>query len=324
MKFGKRLQRLLEDSLPDWRDKFISYKRLKQSLKLIILTDDDNPLCFSNYCLCDGNGARDNSTWSCNLVAGTHSCEQLGSLFCRRLAHAEAVFMALLFSELNKMNTFFSEKEEEFVIRSQETKGKFEKLLETRGSNLELSDELIDIRKAIVNIHGEMVLLENYSALNYTGLVKIIKKHDKRTGGVLRMPFIQSVLQEPFFATDIISKLVQECEEMLRLLFPHSGFSICRPVNTSEKCNAFDQHDTIPTYVEVTEGFVGDANLERICRNTIAAWQIMREFRKGSSTYNLFSIPPFGFAGYDEGPCCKSAVTEQLCWYPEIPVGSTL
>ena len=31
------------------------------------------------------------------------------------------------------------------------------------------NEEMIKIRKEIVDIHGEMVLLENYSALNYTG-----------------------------------------------------------------------------------------------------------------------------------------------------------
>jgi len=31
------------------------------------------------------------------------------------------------------------------------------------------NEEMIKIRKEIVDFHGEMVLLENYSALNYTG-----------------------------------------------------------------------------------------------------------------------------------------------------------
>lgn len=31
------------------------------------------------------------------------------------------------------------------------------------------TDEIINLRKEIVDFHGEMVLLENYSALNYTG-----------------------------------------------------------------------------------------------------------------------------------------------------------
>jgi hypothetical protein len=43
---------------------------------------------------------------------------------------------------------------------------------------------------------GAQVLLENYSSLNYTGLVKILKKHDKRTGMLLRMPYINNVLRQ--------------------------------------------------------------------------------------------------------------------------------
>lgn len=35
------------------------------------------------------------------------------------------------------------------------------------------NEELIKIRKEIVDLHGEMVLLENYSALNYTGTSNI-------------------------------------------------------------------------------------------------------------------------------------------------------
>ena len=31
------------------------------------------------------------------------------------------------------------------------------------------NEQLMEIRKEIVDFHGEMVLLENYSALNYTG-----------------------------------------------------------------------------------------------------------------------------------------------------------
>lgn len=30
-------------------------------------------------------------------------------------------------------------------------------------------EEMLKVRKEIVDFHGEMVLLENYSALNYTG-----------------------------------------------------------------------------------------------------------------------------------------------------------
>ncbi|KAG6521343.1 hypothetical protein ZIOFF_018458 [Zingiber officinale] len=43
------------------------------------------------------------------------------------------------------------------------------------------------------------------------GLVKILKKYDKRTGALIRQPFIEKVLQQPFFTTDLLYKLVKEC-----------------------------------------------------------------------------------------------------------------
>ncbi|RVW21521.1 SPX domain-containing protein 1 [Vitis vinifera] len=55
------------------------------------------------------------------------------------------------------------------------------------------------IRKDMVDFHGEMVLLENHSDINYTRLAKILKKYDKRIGELLRLPFIQKVLQQASF-----------------------------------------------------------------------------------------------------------------------------
>jgi hypothetical protein len=48
-----------------------------------------------------------------------------------------------------------------------------------------------------------------------TGLVKILKKYDKIPGTLICLPFIQNVLLEPFFTTDILYQVVKECEAML-------------------------------------------------------------------------------------------------------------
>lgn len=235
MKFGKRLNVLLQDSLPDWRDKYISYKRLKQRLKSIpsqshgSLSVHRSPLaerCCSLPALCgihNGPGTISRSTTASPFCDVSRPGTIFGSLKAD-----EADFIELLYAELEKMNTFFLEKEEEFVIRLQEIKGRLEVFKEVyRTSRFpdDWNEDIMKIRKEIVNAHGEMVLLENYSALNYTGLVKIIKKHDKKTGTFLRMPFIQNVLQEPFFATDIVCRLVHECEANLQVLFsfPHAS-----------------------------------------------------------------------------------------------------
>ncbi|KAL7158488.1 hypothetical protein ABFS83_02G146600 [Erythranthe nasuta] len=129
----------------------------------------------------------------------------------------------------------------------------------SQPSDPDFKDEMAKIRKEIVNFHGEMVLLMNYSNINYTGLAKIVK-HDKRTGGVLRLPLIQKVLEQPFFTTDLISKLVKECET------------------------------TIESRAAPGEG---------IFKNTEAALMTMEEMRRGSSTYSHFSLPPLDWPDFD-------------------------
>lgn len=48
------------------------------------------------------------------------------------------------------------------IVKMQELQDRVAKV---KDSN----EEMMKIRKEIVDLHGEMVLLENYSALNYTG-----------------------------------------------------------------------------------------------------------------------------------------------------------
>lgn len=102
----------------------------------------------------------------------------------------------------------------------------------------------------------------------FTGLAKILKKYDKRTGGLLRSPYIQKVLQQPFFTTDVISKLVKECESTIDSVFP-------------APCD-------VERGLVLGSGVAG----EGIFRNTVAALLTMQEIRKGSSTYGIFSLPP--------------------------------
>lgn len=44
----------------------------------------------------------------------------------------------------------------------------------------ESREELMRVRKEIVDFHGEMVLLENYSALNYTGILQFFFNSTKK------------------------------------------------------------------------------------------------------------------------------------------------
>lgn len=179
MKFGKRLQSQIEETMPEWRPHFISYKKLKKSLKNM-----QAPVCFSDGAFAQVTRASvdQNATsvidavdkelrraceasvqeallskvsgdgvtlaGSCSaavrnpdgpLLTTVSSVEQAGVLFAngateeesederrpKRAKHEdgntslEADFVSLLNKELNKLNVFFIEKEEEYVIRLQ-------------------------------------------------------------------------------------------------------------------------------------------------------------------------------------------------------------
>ncbi|XP_060169156.1 SPX domain-containing protein 3-like [Lycium barbarum] len=248
MKFGKRLKQQIEETLPGWGDKFLSYKDLKKLVKLI-------------------------SSCAPPMMSGS-----------LEYGKAEAEFVYLLNNEIDKFNAFFMEQEEDFIIRHKELQQRIGRVIDTWGPNgsqpseTDYKEELAKIRKDIVDFHGEMVLLINYSNINYTGLAKILKKYDKRTGGLLRSPYIQKVLQQPFFTTDLISKLVKECESTIDSVFP-------------PPC---DEERTL---------VLGSANIgvagEGIFRNTVAALLTMQEIRKGSSTYGRFSLPPLNLPETD-------------------------
>ncbi|XWS72926.1 hypothetical protein CRYUN_Cryun02cG0081500 [Craigia yunnanensis] len=282
MKFGKSLSNQIEETLPEWRDKFLSYKELKKKLKLI------EPM----------SGERPNKRLRLDRNSGdvVVSGDKFG--VGDGMSREETDFINLLEDELEKFNTFFVEKEEEYIIRLKELQ---DSVAKAKDSN----EEIIKIRKEIVDFHGEMVLLENYSALNYTGLVKILKKYDKRTGALIRLPFIQRVLQQPFFTTDLLYKLVKECEAMLDHLFPKNE----KPASSEAKngddcgdgeddgCDPSTSEDLLRMPKELAEiEYKESLNM----KSTISALRVLKEIRSGSSTVSVFSLPPLQISGLEE------------------------
>ncbi|KAK3210917.1 hypothetical protein Dsin_015623 [Dipteronia sinensis] len=274
MKFGKSLSNQIEETLPEWRDKFLSYKDLKKRLKLIEPTRlGDRPSKRPRF---DDSSA---------------------------ISREEIDFIKVLEDEMEKFNTFFVEKEEEYIITLKELQDRVALALAKANDS---NEEIIKIRKEIVDFHGEMVLLENYSALNYTGLVKILKKYDKRTGALIRLPFIQRVLQQPFFTTDLLYKLVKQCETMLDGLFPmnekpaltgadaNDGDDVCGP---STSATTKEDNDVLRMPKELAE----IEYMESLyMKSTISAFRALKEIRSGSSTVSEFSLPPLQISGLDD------------------------
>ncbi|XP_042396696.1 SPX domain-containing protein 1-like [Zingiber officinale] len=110
-------------------------------------------------------------------------------------------------------------------------------------------------------------------------LVKILKKYDKRTEALIMQPFIEKVLQQPFFTTDLLCKLVKECVAMLDHLFPSNNLSI------SAEC---DGQNGVPKPAQ-SGGRVPE--LEEIkymqslyMKSTVAALRSLKQIRSKSST----------------------------------------
>lgn len=128
-----------------------------------------------------------------------------------------------------------------------------------------------------------------------TGLVKILKKYDKRSGALIRLPFIQKVLQEPFFTTDVLYKLVEECETMLDHLF-----SMNEAPSTSSKAtkgkdpqNPDGTVETKERQLKVPKELAEIEHMESMyMKLTLSALRVLKEVRSESSTVSTFSLPP--------------------------------
>ncbi|KAM0955202.1 hypothetical protein EV2_024370 [Malus domestica] len=307
MKFGKEFRTHLEETLPEWRDKFLCYKLLKKLLKGLpataatIAAVDSLPrhlefqLAYAYPAAGDGGGGGG---------GGFHP-----------LAGLQYWFVAILNEELYKLNDFYMDKEEDFVIRFQELKGRIEIVRErsSRGgvftSETEFSKEVMDIRKDFVTIHGEMVLLKSYSSLNFTGLVKILKKYDKRTGGVLRLCFTQ-LAHQPFFTTELLTRLVSECEANLELLFPLEAEVIEGTPTTQDETTPDRSHSNLQSNHSANIASETPSNMEAnmdIYRGTVAAMKAIQGLQKPSSTSGPWSLSNH-FRSQDEES--TGAVTE--------------
>lgn len=138
------------------------------------------------------------------------------------------------------------------------------------------------------------------------GLIKILKKYDKRTGELLSLPFTQLAFHQPFFTTEPLTRLVRECEENLEVLFPLEEEVIESNIIIEEQ-TSIPRTDTTFSVGEETE---------RIYQSTVSAINAIQRLKRASSTYNplsmsyLFGSPDSSNGGVTaENSPCNSLVT---------------
>lgn len=62
------------------------------------------------------------------------------------------------------------------------------------------------------------MLLLHWGLLNYAAVTKILKKHDKQTGVALRTPYLEAVLKQPFYSTDLLGRLAKRVANIVEQL----------------------------------------------------------------------------------------------------------
>ncbi|KVH99829.1 SPX, N-terminal [Cynara cardunculus var. scolymus] len=273
MQFRKLLNKLIDETLPEWRDKFLCYKDLKKQLKRVYSRDGRG-----NKRIKLSNGDETDSIATEEEVAN---------------------FVKLCQEQIDKFNDFVLEKQEWYLIKIEVLEGN---LIATKDSN----EELWKIGRTLADLHGEIVLPlylfpKLYSKLplkccNFAGLVKILKKHDRLSGALVRVPFIQKVMKEPFYEPDVLNNLAKKCDTMLEQLF-----SMNEP-RTSASATSKKEEGTIPesssaepkekSSPTVPEELVDIKHMENdYMKLTLSALKVLQELRSGSSTASSFSLP---------------------------------
>ncbi|KAI3921993.1 hypothetical protein MKX01_005682 [Papaver californicum] len=259
MKYEKILSNQLEETLPDWEDKYLSYKELKKRL------DDDEVDDLSR--------------------------------------HEEMDFIRFLEAELEKFNWFFLDKEQDYIIGSKELQ---DIVAKTRKSSND--EELImKARKDVLDFRRKMVLLDNYSALNYTIHVNVMicftrfgedtKEIRQAKRRFIRFSFIQKVSQQPFVTTNLLNDLLRYCEMILNHLFSMTEPSVTSKAVHNENAICATRHVTTSAEKESVikgggEKLIGTEYIESLyLRRTLSALRALKEIRSGSKTKNVFSLP---------------------------------
>ncbi|XP_033105651.1 xenotropic and polytropic retrovirus receptor 1 homolog [Anneissia japonica] len=204
MKFSEHLQAHLT---PEWRKQYIDYENLKEII----------------YKYCE------------NVPQKEEVGEQAVERYTNKI---EEEFFRVSDKELTKVNTFFSEKLNEATRRFASLQDECRQFnnksnqpampprVRSRKSSiffLEMKDPTMkalnrtatDLKLAVTEFYLNLILLQNYQNLNFTGFRKILKKHDKMFGTEKGLNFrTKEVERSPFFTSKQIDKLILDTETL--------------------------------------------------------------------------------------------------------------
>lgn len=192
MRFGKTLR---ESVYGPWKDKYIDYAKLKALLRDDRSSDDDNV------------------PWT----------EEDENRFCDEIFNAQlekvAQFQQQRFNSLKQRvdSAFDKLKDLALVESDQDPAGNStDSAKETTQKGEIAASRLRTLEAELDDITNEVKELKKYSNINYTGFLKIVKKHDRKRGDRYKVrPMMQlSLSQRPFNSEQGYSPLLNKLSIM--------------------------------------------------------------------------------------------------------------
>ncbi|KAJ7525736.1 hypothetical protein O6H91_17G063800 [Diphasiastrum complanatum] len=162
------------------------------------------------------------------------------------------VFFRDLDSQLNKVNTFYKQKEKEYLLQARELQSQMETLLELQikgqkslesalksakpikdlegsldkrndnleaGSKSKVANAKKMLKLAFAEVYRSLCLLKNFRSLNMMAFEKILKKYDKETGQNASKIYLQAVETSHLATSEKVLKLMDRIEFLVTEYF---------------------------------------------------------------------------------------------------------
>ncbi|CAK4616601.1 hypothetical protein LEN26_002022 [Aphanomyces euteiches] len=212
MKFGKVLQQSIELSSNEWEKSWVNYKQLKRIIKDCAQVSKHDKLKKEKL--------------AANKL-------QNGNNDTIRNSPDEFNFFRTVRAEMAKITELFIKEQARYTDVVAEVEAQFEALKTQDDPN---QTKKTQVMSTCVALFKEMLLLENFALINYCGVSKILKKHDKWTGYNTRSKFVESVLNKQPFAT--YSPLLSMINRVEQIFMKATGSTIAQHDNsTNDKVN---------------------------------------------------------------------------------------
>ncbi|KAF1328776.1 Spx domain-containing protein 1, partial [Globisporangium splendens] len=205
MKFGKVLQQSMQMSSSSWEPHWVDYKQLKHIIKDCAHIQKEEKLQGDKLV---------------KTKIKPSAKEDNDSI---RKSPDEMNFFRTLRVEIKKIADFFVQEQAKHTNQ----------VAAIEQISIELKTSLkpetkTELMKSCVSLYKELLLLENFAVMNFCGISKILKKHDKWTGYATRHKFMHTILMKQPFATYV--PLLQMIDRLEHIFMEATGSSI-------------DQHD---------------------------------------------------------------------------------